>query len=43
MKYDKQRTTFLEEQGFKVIRFWNNEVLANPDGILDILWEMTKE
>ncbi len=32
---DADRTAWLESQGFTVIRFWNNEVLGNPDGVLD--------
>ena len=31
---DEKRTGWLESQGFKVIRFWNNDVLKNPDGVL---------
>ena len=26
--YDAERSSFLERRGFKVIRFWNHEVLA---------------
>lgn len=33
--YDLQRTQFLERQGLRVIRFWNNEVLENLQGVLD--------
>jgi very-short-patch-repair endonuclease len=32
--YDAKRTRFLEAEGFRVIRFWNNEVLRNTDGVL---------
>ena len=32
--YDANRTAFLEAQGYRVIRFANNEALANPDGVL---------
>ena len=32
---DTNRTTFLESQGFKVVRFWNNEVFENIEGVLD--------
>lgn len=32
--YDAKRERYLEEQGFRVIRFWNNEVLENLDGVL---------
>ncbi len=31
---DKIRTQWLESQGFRVIRFWNNEVFTNLEGVL---------
>jgi len=31
---DEGRTRFLESQGFRVLRFWNNDVLGNTDGVL---------
>jgi very-short-patch-repair endonuclease len=31
---DLRRTQWLEDQGFRVLRFWNNEVLNNTDGVL---------
>ena len=33
-KRDRSRTDFIEAQGFRVIRFWNNEVLENIEGVL---------
>ncbi|WP_412755769.1 DUF559 domain-containing protein [Legionella anisa] len=27
--YDRERTAWLNAQGFKVLRFWNNDVLLN--------------
>ena len=30
---DKVRDAYLESQGFQVLRFWNNDVLANRDGV----------
>jgi very-short-patch-repair endonuclease len=30
---DKLRDRFMEAGGFKVLRFWNNEVLANLQGV----------
>jgi very-short-patch-repair endonuclease len=30
---DARRTVYLESQGFRVIRFWNNDVLQNLDGV----------
>jgi very-short-patch-repair endonuclease len=31
---DANRTSIIEAQGFRVIRFWNNEVLGNLDGVM---------
>ncbi len=31
---DERRTAWLESIGYRVLRFWNNEVLENIDGIL---------
>lgn len=33
-EYDKERTIYLESQGYKVIRFWNNDVMKNIDGVI---------
>ena len=30
---EASRTRFLESEGYCVLRFWNNEVLDNPDGV----------
>ena len=32
--YDAKRTAFLHGQGFRVLRFWNNDILSNIDGVL---------
>ncbi len=32
--YDKERTKYLEAQGYKVIRFWNNEVMNNMEAVI---------
>jgi len=29
-----ERSRFLEDQGYRMLRFWNNEVLENPEGVL---------
>jgi very-short-patch-repair endonuclease len=31
---DATRTTFLQREGYRVLRFWNNDVLANVEGVL---------
>ena len=33
IEYDKNRTLFLENKGYKVIRFWNNEIDNNIEGV----------
>jgi very-short-patch-repair endonuclease len=30
---DQRRTNWLQAQGWRVIRFWNDEILRNPQGI----------
>jgi len=32
---DFERTNWLDKQNFKMLRFWNNEVLANINGVLE--------
>ena len=32
---DKIRDAWLQSQGFKVLRFWNNEVLQNKNAVLE--------
>lgn len=34
---DARRTEQLESRGFRVIRFWNNEVLANTESVLNTI------
>lgn len=31
---DTARTAWLNREGYRVLRFWNNEVLRNTDGVL---------
>jgi very-short-patch-repair endonuclease len=35
--YDGERTTWLEGEGNKVIRFWNVEVMQNLEGVLQVI------
>ena len=34
---DEARTRYLEARGYRVIRFWNNEVFENMDGVLQVI------
>ena len=33
--YDERRTSWLAERGYRVVRFWSNEVLSNTEGVLE--------
>lgn len=35
--YDGERTTWLQSQGFRVLRFWNHEVLQNIEGVMEVI------
>ena len=32
--YDRQRTEWLEQNGYRVLRFWNHEVLTETEAVL---------
>jgi|SRR6516225_6160702 very-short-patch-repair endonuclease len=34
---DQRRTAYLESQGYRVLRFWNEEVMDNIDGVLEAI------
>ncbi|RAI38633.1 hypothetical protein CH338_12030 [Rhodoplanes elegans] len=34
-----KRTAYLEAQGYRVLRFWNNEVPGNIDGVMTVVPE----
>lgn len=36
---DAARTRFIESEGYRVIRFWNNDVLGNTDGVIAAIGE----
>ncbi len=36
---DEMRTSFLSEQGYRVLRFWNDQVLTNVDEALNAIDE----
>ncbi len=39
-EYDTQRAEFLKSKGYKILRFWNNDVSNNMDAVLSVIWEM---
>ena len=34
---DAARTAIIEAEGYRVLRFWNNDVLGNPEGCARVL------
>jgi very-short-patch-repair endonuclease len=38
--HDASRTRWLEARGYRVVRFWNNDVLANTDGVIGAIQQM---
>ncbi len=34
---DAPRTEAIEAFGYRIIRFWNNDVLANTEGVLEVI------
>ena len=38
---DRQRDAWLAKGGYMVLRFWDNELLANMDGVLEAIREKT--
>jgi very-short-patch-repair endonuclease len=37
--YDLKRTTFLESKGYRVLRFWDHEVLNDLDAVLRVIFD----
>ncbi len=42
-EYDERRTQILEHQGFRVLRFWNGEVMQNIGGVVEVIFAALQE
>ena len=42
-EYDEERTAYLKSKGYRVLRFWNNDVTNNIDSVLTVIWDTLKE
>lgn len=42
-EYDAERDAWLEGQGFRVLRFWNSEILENTFGVLEKIQDVLRE
>ena len=38
-EYDEARAAFLKSKGYRIMRFWNNDVLNNIDSVLRVIYE----
>ncbi len=39
VEHDRERTRWLESRGYRVVRFWNNQVLTETESVLEaIVW-----
>ena len=41
--YDERRSLFLIEQGWTMLRFWNGDVIENPDGVVEAILNRAAE
>ena len=37
--YDQQRTAYLQSQGYRVLRFWNHDVLQRTETVLEEIYK----
>jgi very-short-patch-repair endonuclease len=42
-EYDEERTKYLESKGYRVLRFWNNDVMSNIEEVLKVIWSALDE
>lgn len=40
LAYDAQRTAFLEQAGYRVLRFWDNDVLLNTENVMQVIFDV---
>ena len=42
-EYDDERTSFMASKSYRVLRFWNNDVMRDIDSVLRIIFESVNE
>ncbi|HEV8003134.1 MAG TPA: endonuclease domain-containing protein [Planctomycetaceae bacterium] len=42
-QYDEVRDRWLRMQGFRILRYWNNEVFDEWEAIAEAVWKVAKE
>ncbi len=41
--HDEERDAWLRAQGFRILRIWNPDMLARPNGVLELIWSNLQE
>jgi len=42
-EYDAERTAYLQTMGFRVLRYWNNDVLERMTSVLETILRVAKQ
>ena len=42
-EYDEERSAFLKSKGYRILRFWNSDVMNNTESVLTVIWDTLKE
>jgi len=43
MAYDARRDAFLRSKGFRILRFWNVDVIAHIDNVLETIFAALRD
>ena len=43
LEHDQRRTAWLESRGYRVLRFWDNDVLLHTDAVLESIYAALKQ
>jgi very-short-patch-repair endonuclease len=41
--YDDERTRYLESHGYRILRFWNNDIMNDIDSVLKVIWNVLEK
>lgn len=40
---DERRAGFLHDRGYRVLRYWNDDVLVQTDAVLEVIWAAVRD
>jgi very-short-patch-repair endonuclease len=41
--YDEERAKYLEERGYRVLRFWTHDATNNIEAVLNVIWSTVND